>query len=1099
MSGPPREAGPRRIAGYELEGILGRGGTSRVFVARHARLERRVALKLFEVREGTPANAVPRLLREAKLLARLDHENVVRCFDFGEQDGRVYLVLELVDGRSLKQRLDEEGPLAEEEALRIALGVARALEHAHAHGIVHRDVKPGNVLLDPEGRVKLTDFGLAKTGEGLDLTLPGTMIGTPQYLSPEQARSPKQADERSDLYSLGATLYHMLTGRPPHVGESLTAGISDILFSPIVPPERVRPGISTATSRVVARLLARQRGLRTRTAAEAIADLERAARPVAGADLPGLSWEEAGHETPSRRRAWRVAGGAAAGVVAIALLVALFRAESGPEDGTPAPPETSVRQDRPFEPGDLAAGRIGPAEAWSSLAALPAGPPKSRLEAAVVREATERARLLGVRASSVARREVAAGRLETALDAFDAEVGRGAASALGAPTDALPAPLAEALDAGTAEARRTVADELVGRAARRANDEIEIDLDRLSGELLGLVTARRYAEGLERVDRELAAADERVAELFAVAVRSVVPESRNARPSPEWRARAAESYRAALSRLKRLRLERAVDEAKESARRALAAWRVPDGASPDRDEIARGVRGAVEEALGVASGALPGEPGPLRETIEARVEQLDLEVRERERSARRRLEAAVAADVEAALARRDVAAATAAAERLGEARVLDPWLAQVVAALPGARALEAAAFDALERERGRATEVWVRGIRRRGQLVEVDREARTLRFDPPRFDVRFDEIETHGLVALAGDAVDPRAAAVMLHHAGRPEDVDAVLEAYAGDPRLAALRPVLEARRAALRRQTSDREEEARERLAAFDAAVAAGDPEEIARAGESILLDGGLRGLEPVAARQRSIQRAVEQAERDVRTARARETVRARTRAEATFHDDGTVDLVHGFRTGAELDDFELPGAEWGIRGDALSSVPSEGRRGPTDGFVHRPGVERALPFDPSAPMTISFDLEFPFEQGVPTLFGVRLLSTCFVVRSFGEGELPGQVNAWTGDLDDFRGHVFEPALGETRPRRKGEPREHSFRRGERVRVELERQPSGAEAEVRLRVDGDVVYRYVDEERPRASGLEIRSRTPIVVRDLRLSGRIPGTERRLR
>ncbi|MFG0320179.1 MAG: protein kinase, partial [Planctomycetota bacterium JB042] len=641
MTGPPREAGPRRIAGYELEGILGRGGTSRVFVARHAKLERRVALKLFEVREGTPANAVPRLLREAKLLARLDHENVVRCFDFGEQDGRVFLVLELVDGRSLKQRLDEEGPLAEEEAIRIALGVARALEHAHAHGIVHRDVKPGNVLLDPEGRVKLTDFGLAKTGEGLDLTLPGTMIGTPQYLSPEQARSPKQADERSDLYSLGATLYHMLTGRPPHVGESLTAVISDILFSPIVPPERVRPGISTAASRVVARLLARQRGLRTRTAAEAIADLERAAEPEAGADLPGLSWEEAGHEAHPRRRPWRVVGGAAAGAVVLALLLALLRSEDDPGDGAPAPPVSTARPDQPFDPADLADGRVSPLEAWTALAALPEGPPGPRLRAAVEREATERARLLGVRASSVARREVAAGRLETALDAFDAEVARGAASALGASRDRLPEPLVEALDAGTAEARRTVADDLVGRAARRANDEIEIDLDRLSGELLGLVTARRYAEGLARVDRELEAADERVAELFAVAVRSVVPESRNARPSPEWRNRAAESYRAALSRLKRLRLERAVDEARESALRAVAAFRVPEGEAPGRKEIERGLRGAVEEVLGLDPSELPGEPGPLGDAIGARVERLDLEVRERERSARRRLEASV--------------------------------------------------------------------------------------------------------------------------------------------------------------------------------------------------------------------------------------------------------------------------------------------------------------------------------------------------------------------------------------------------------------------------------------------------------------------------
>src|SRR5690606_6331534 len=212
-------------------------------------------------------------------------------------------------------------------------------------------------------------------------------------------------------------------------------------------------------------------------------------------------------------------------------------------------------------------------------------------------------------------------------------------------------------------------------------------------------------------------------------------------------------------------------------------------------------------------------------------------------------------------------------------------------------------------------------------------------------------------------------------------------------------------------------------------------------------------------------------------RTERARDAARARTRAEVSFSDDGTVEIANGFRTTAELDDFELPGNEWAIRNDALTSVPAGPAKGVTDLFVHRPGIERPLPFDPESPIHVSFDVEFPFEQGDPTLFGVRLLSTCFIVRSFGDSGVPGQVNAWRGDLDDFAGYVFEPSLGETRPRRKGVPREHSIRRGERLRVEIEWQPSSSSSEVRLRIDGDVVYRFVDDERPRGAGLEIRSR----------------------
>ncbi|MBI4881028.1 MAG: serine/threonine protein kinase, partial [Planctomycetes bacterium] len=280
MAGAAQDSQPKRIAGYAVEGILGAGGTSRVYLARQEALDRRVALKVFKVQAGAGGSAAGRLAREARLLARLDHENIVRCFDFGQEGESFYLAMELVEGESLKQRLDRQGRLAEEEAVALTTAVARALQHAHSQGIVHRDVKPGNVLLAQDGRVKLTDFGLARGSEDLELTLPGTLVGTPQYLSPEQARNPRRVDERTDLYSLGACLYHMVTGVTPHRGETLAEVIGNIVFSRVQPPETHNPDLSQPLSRVIARLMARERQLRYQSARELLEELGRLRAPA---------------------------------------------------------------------------------------------------------------------------------------------------------------------------------------------------------------------------------------------------------------------------------------------------------------------------------------------------------------------------------------------------------------------------------------------------------------------------------------------------------------------------------------------------------------------------------------------------------------------------------------------------------------------------------------------------------------------------------------------------------------------------------------------------------------------------------------------------
>src|SRR6266540_4750030 len=199
------------IAGrYRLAELLGRGGMSEVWRAEDLELGRNVAIKLL-----APDADTARFEREARAVASLAHPNIMQLFDYGQSDGRPYMVLEYVPNGTLEDRLRNRKPLPDEEAIAIATGIAAGLAHAHARGVVHRDLKPANVLFDEEGRAKLADFGIARmaAGEGT-LTDAGTVLGTAAYISPEQAAG-AAATPASDVYSFGVILYRMLTGRLP--------------------------------------------------------------------------------------------------------------------------------------------------------------------------------------------------------------------------------------------------------------------------------------------------------------------------------------------------------------------------------------------------------------------------------------------------------------------------------------------------------------------------------------------------------------------------------------------------------------------------------------------------------------------------------------------------------------------------------------------------------------------------------------------------------------------------------------------------------------------------------------------------------------------
>jgi serine/threonine-protein kinase len=271
--------GQEQIAGYRLLEKLGGGAMGAVYKARQLSLDRDVAIKILAADLAEDPAFVERFLREAKAVAKLNHPNIISGIDVGESEGVKYFVMEYVDGPTVASLLRRGGALDEERALLVAQQVARALDHAYRNGLVHRDLKPENVLITRDGVAKVCDLGLVKWEDAPHG--PGETshrMGTPDYISPEQARGESTVDIRSDLYSLGATLFHMLTGRPPFEGASAEAVMAKHLTELPRPVRQVDPTISPLTEVIVLRLLQKRREDRYQTPAELLQKLDEAVK-----------------------------------------------------------------------------------------------------------------------------------------------------------------------------------------------------------------------------------------------------------------------------------------------------------------------------------------------------------------------------------------------------------------------------------------------------------------------------------------------------------------------------------------------------------------------------------------------------------------------------------------------------------------------------------------------------------------------------------------------------------------------------------------------------------------------------------------------------
>ncbi|MHB1244143.1 MAG: protein kinase domain-containing protein [Gaiellaceae bacterium] len=258
---------------YELKEMVGSGGMSSVYRAFDTLLERNVALKILHEQFGGDDEHVERFRREARAVAQLSHPNIVTVIDRGEEDGRQFIVFELIDGENLKELVERGGPLPVRRVLELGLEIGRALAFAHAQGLVHRDVKPQNVLLGGEGIAKVTDFGIVRSLDAVGHTETGTVLGTSHYIAPEQARG-ERVDAQTDVYSFGVVLYELLTGEVPYPGDSFLAVAMKHVNDPVPGVLERRPDTPLRLAALVERCLAKLPGERPASMDDVVSELQ---------------------------------------------------------------------------------------------------------------------------------------------------------------------------------------------------------------------------------------------------------------------------------------------------------------------------------------------------------------------------------------------------------------------------------------------------------------------------------------------------------------------------------------------------------------------------------------------------------------------------------------------------------------------------------------------------------------------------------------------------------------------------------------------------------------------------------------------------------
>ncbi len=1099
MKSPDSPDFTQPIPGYEVQELLGAGGMGSVYRARHKGLDRMVALKVLRRDQIDPGLALARLTKEARVLARLDHPAIVRSIDFGESGDLVYFVMELIEGKSCKQLLIERGPFSVREAVVIGERVAQALGHAAKHGVIHRDVKPGNILLGKDGSVKLTDFGLARATRDRSLTQDGITVGTPQYMSPEQVRSPRRVDLRSDLYSLGATLYHLVTGEPPLRGETVGEILHEVLYSTPRPPEQLVPTLPASFSRVLARLLAKDVRRRYSSVEELLADFARVRAGLItggdergdgderdevdpGGEPVGLSWQEAAEAPPRSYRGWWMAG--AALLVASVAWAALWETRGG---HAPSPADLRSREEemigaleRQWRTGGLLSSEVlsrlgelrrdGQLTPASSLARVDLKAAAATALEAEVRAAGEAARTAAWTALQRGDFAAAHAALDQGLPAaFLRIIPTAAKSGLETAevevsqwTGAAAAAAQTRLDDLERSLRSAIHQELL-RLRSQLAEEVHVAL-----ESLHFATAKaalgRYAEAETAA---FAAITRTVLRAAGSAISDAVPDDEIARGWPE-RVRSEVKFEPASSLVsimedelarraeqeqRKVRLE--IQRAAETVAAEIAAGRTSVDVPGVRSEVEASLSEPLAGLAGI--GALPPELEADWSALARAVEEADLESRlEREAAARTRLVDGEAKrpGIVALICERQLAEACVALSASGDLAVgeLAQW-SEVVEDVTAA--LTRAGAD-LRARAGQEVDLRVRsGVGVRGKLS----------FDPgqetfsvgTRRGLRIEDLDLASLMpAIEAVVADPAHSVHVRFLLGDEKEraaLGAELEARGRGPVADVLRKALAEQAQGEASRKEKHESLANDCRSAFDAALEKGDSVVARKKWRELLkLADTAAGRAALADRAR-VEQAIDAKERDGRRKRRLDEVtpHAKVREVGT---DGAVHVVYPFAQTAEGEDFQLFGNAVRVDNHRLFFAGGESGR---SGAEY--GATLAFPLDRKAPASLRVELIPTLDEPKdPHYVGLRLGPACCAFyrprEPKGEPYEP-QLAIWFGTLDERERalHLFDPSLDQSEPPDGGKFVKVGLERGHKHKVELRWLPDPGAGTARIEV----------------------------------------------
>ncbi len=1052
------DGGP--IAGYQIVERLGHGGMGAVYKARQLNLGGRiVALKIIRRSLSRNEAYIRRLQREARIVGGLDHPHIVKGIDLGESSGFHYFVMEYVEGETLRSMLQNGRVFSEEETIHIGEQLASAIDYYGQRGIVHRDVKPGNVVLTSDGISKLMDLGLAKGPEDSALTRSGATIGTPQYLSPEQAQNPRGADVRSDLYSLGATLYHMATGQPPFQGETVAEVLTKVLFGRRAPAAEVNPAVSERFSHLLERLMDRDPRRRYQSAAELLRDI-RAVRAGREPEPPPA----VGGVRLDRRRTLALAASAIVMLIALAGVLIVWVTQEGARD--------SASQIGEREPGiDLSLEAFREIDEASLDREARAIPPRlARLDALIERYP-------GSAGASLAR----AARDEL-LGAVSAEAARATEGSRREAEDRRRSGgVASALEAFTTRWRRHMtsqfgdgADRSSSSLKRAFEERLASDFEAYRAEIarLGVLTLARAIEDVGE-----AADFERAQRAIDLATASL------------------ESYRPALSRADTERFESEIERAGVEARESCSI--VP------RREIEEAVSLAMEGRALQARGRLEtlatSHPLALLGLTEALADALRIvaeAVTAADAAARAAFDRELP-EVRCRVARRDYDGAVQALDRLekdlaaaGEgdlARSLAQDAAWEAADLAAIRSLWQRVRESLVGEVGLEIDLPLGGDRNRKKLLAV--EGNRLRYSYPSTPNGPRPIEKEeSLYALDRSAAVARmgtsrgalralaAFLVAESEAAKPRDARDLLEqaeshaASAEDAsgRLAAR--IAEAR-ARLERTEVEKREESRQLLAEADAAF---DARRYAEARERyVLLRDGAAHREVYGVERARVDERIDRCDSQLQV----ERLRQQFHGSVALLDEraGRIRLVWDWSDAAQLRDFEFNEKYWRVESGRLINEDEK----PPDKenlFKHRIGLRFPATFNVFADFVAEFDY-YPSPE--PFFFAVSCFGNCIGVLS-----KLRQANCWRGDLGDYEAAFHLEGRKLSRPAGIADFR---FEGGERHRVRIEIKAKATR--LRFAVDGVTV---IDRELTlpqQTGGFEIRTWIPDAYGALTLEG----------